>query len=122
MRITTTSENKSNLRLWAVGFWLMVWQAVGMAAKENFLFATPFAVAKTLLQLLGQGGFWQTVLFSLARIAAGFLLAAVLSVALGVAAGRLRFVDELLSPLLAAIKATPVASFIIVALIWCVFI
>ena len=118
MRITTTSENKSNLRLWAVGFWLMVWQAVGMAAKENFLFATPFAVAKTLLQLIGQGGFWQTVLFSLARIAAGFLLAAALSVALGVAAGRLRVVDELLSPLLAAIKATPVASFIIVALIW----
>ena len=118
MRITTTSENKSNLRLWAVGFWLMVWQAVGMAAKENFLFATPFAVAKTLLQLIEQGGFWQTVLFSLARIAAGFLLAAALSVALGVAAGRLRVVDELLSPLLAAIKATPVASFIIVALIW----
>ena len=118
MRITTTSENKSNLRLWAVGFWLMVWQAVGMVAKENFLFATPFAVAKTLFQLLGQGGFWQTVLFSLARIAAGFLLAAVLSVALGVAAGRLHVVDELLSPLLAAIKATPVASFIIVALIW----
>ena len=71
-----------------------------------------------MLQLIGQGGFWQTVLFSLARIAAGFLLAAALSVALGVAAGRLRVVDELLSPLLAAIKATPVASFIIVALIW----
>ena len=51
-------------------------------------------------------------------IALGFLLAAALSMVLGVAAARLRFVDELLSPLLAAIKATPVASFIIVALIW----
>lgn len=118
MRTITTSANKSNLRLWAVGFWLIVWQAVGMAAKENFLFATPVAVAETLLRLVGQGGFWQTVLFSLGRIALGFVLAAVLSVALGVAAAQRRWVDELLAPLLAAIKATPVASFIIVVLIW----
>ncbi len=118
MRTITTSENKSNLRLWAVGFWLIVWQAVGMAAGDNFLFATPLDAAGALLRLVGQGDFWQTVLFSLCRIAAGFLLAAVLSILLGVAAAKLRWVDELLSPLLAAVKATPVASFIIVALIW----
>lgn len=118
MRTTTTSENKSNLRLWALGFWLIVWQIVGMAAKENFLFATPFAVADTLLHLVGQGGFWQTVLFSLARIGLGFVLAAILSIALGVAAAQWCRVDELLAPLLAAVKATPVASFIIVVLIW----
>ena len=118
MRIITTSEHKSNLRLWAVGFWLAVWQFAGMAAKENFLFATPLAVAETLGKLVVQGDFWQTVLFSLSRIGLGFMLAAVLSVAFGVAAAKLRRVDELLSPLLAAIKSTPVASFIIVALIW----
>lgn len=118
MRTTTTSQNKSKLRFWAVGFWLIVWQAVGMAAEENFLFATPLAVAETLMSLVGQGGFWQTVLFSLARIGMGFVLAAMLSVALGVAAAQWYRVDELLSPLLAVIKATPVASFIIVVLIW----
>lgn len=119
MRIITTSGNKkSNMRLWAVEFWLAVWQVAGMAAEENFLFATPLAVAETLLRLMTQAGFWQTVLFSLYRIALGFLLAAALSVILGVAAARQRWVDDLLSPLLAAIKATPVASFIIVVLIW----
>ena len=118
MRTITTSEHKSNLRLWAVGFWLIVWQAAGMALRDNFLFATPVAVAETLCRLVMQGDFWRTVGFSLCRIAAGFLLAVVLSIALGVAAARWRRVDELLSPLLAAIKATPVASFIIVVLIW----
>ena len=116
MRTITTSQNKP--RLWAVAFWLALWQIAGMAAKENFLFATPLAVAKTLLQLVVQGGFWETIGFSLCRIASGFLLAAALSILLGVAAARMKWVDELLSPLLAAIKSTPVASFIIVALIW----
>lgn len=101
-----------------MGFWLALWQCVGMVMEENFLFATPLAVAAALLHLVVQGGFWQTIAFSLCRIALGFLLAATLGIVLGVMAARRPLVDDLLSPLLAAIKATPVASFIIVALIW----
>ena len=118
MRTITTSASKNSLRLWAVGFWLTVWQLAGMAMEESFLFATPLAVARVLLGLVMQGDFWQTILFSLSRIGAGFVLAAVLSAVLGVAAAKCRLVDELLSPLLAAVKATPVASFVILALIW----
>ena len=118
MRITTTSENKHGLRAWAVAFWLIVWQAAGVAVGQEFLLATPFAALRCLLRLVLQSDFWQTVAFSLGRIGAGFLLATVLSVLLGIAAAKRRWVDELLSPLLVAVKATPVASFIIVALIW----
>jgi NitT/TauT family transport system permease protein len=37
---------------------------------------------------------------------------------LGIATGKIRLLDELISPLLSIIKATPVASFIILALFW----
>ena len=120
MTRTTTSDKtgKQNIRLWAVLLWLTVWQLAGMWVGEELLLATPMAVAKSLCALVTQSGFWGAVGFSLARIAAGFLLAAALGIALGVWAALSRPVRELIAPLLAVVKATPVASFIIVALIW----
>ena len=48
----------------------------------------------------------------------GFLLGAVSSVVLAVAAERWAWVEALLSPVMQLVKATPVASFIILALVW----
>ncbi|MGM9661614.1 MAG: ABC transporter permease [Oscillospiraceae bacterium] len=118
MRSTTTSGSKKHIRLWAVLLWLTVWQLAGMWVGQEFLLATPAATARALLRLMGEGEFWRSIAFSLSRIAAGFGLAAVLAVALGVLAARRKWVGDLLAPLLAAVKATPVASFVIVALIW----
>ena len=54
----------------------------------------------------------------LLRILGGFLLACVLAVALAALSARLRWVRDLLSPLVAVVKAVPVVSFIILALIF----
>lgn len=118
MRNITISVDKKRTPLWAAGFWLLVWQIAGMAVGQELLLATPLATARALLRLLPQRMLWETVAFSLWRIACGFFLAALLGAVLGTAAARYRRVDELLAPLLAAVKAVPVASFIIVALIW----
>lgn len=118
MRSITTPASKKSVRLWATGFWLAVWQLAGMWVGQEFLLATPLASLRALAGLVCQQAFWGAVGFSLCRITAGFLLAAVLAALLGTAAARHRLIGALLSPLLAAVKATPVASFIIVALIW----
>ncbi|MGM9618506.1 MAG: ABC transporter permease [Oscillospiraceae bacterium] len=118
MRRTITSESKKHIRLWAVLLWLTVWQLAGMWVGQEFLLATPAATLRALLRLMGEGEFWRSIAFSLSRIAAGFGLAAVLGAALGAAAARKKWVGDLLAPLLAVVKATPVASFIIVALLW----
>lgn len=118
MRGTTTSASKKGMKLWAVGLWLAVWQLTGMWVGQEFLLATPFAALGSLVHLALQPDFWGTIAFSLLRIASGFLLAALLAAVLGVPAARHPWVNDLLSPLLSAVKATPVASFIIVALIW----
>lgn len=62
--------------------------------------------------------FWRAVARSAAHILGGFLLSCALAVVLAALAARLRRVEELLAPLVAAIKAVPVASFIILALVW----
>ena len=61
--------------------------------------------------------FWRAVARSAAHILGGFLLRARLQWC-SRRSRRLRRVEELLAPLVAAIKAVPVASFIILALVW----
>ena len=74
-------------------------------------FETPFT-------LVTEPVFWQSLLFSGARIGAGFLLGAAVGIAGAALAGRFSIAEELLTPLVAAVKAVPVASFVILILIW----
>lgn len=79
---------------------------------------SPVSVLVRVGQLAVTAEFWHSILFSLVRIAGGFLLAATAGVLLAGLAARFRRVEELLAPLILAIKAIPVASFIILVLIW----
>ena len=101
-------------------FWLLVWQLASMALRASYphgalLLASPADAAKRLAELSVTADFWRAVARSAAHILGGFLLSCALAVVL---AARLRRVEELLAPLVAAIKAVPVASFIILALVW----
>ena len=102
----------------AVMFWLAVWQLAAAAIGQEVFLVSPLQAAGTLVQLLPQPDFWQRVGFSAGHILLGFLLGAVCSVACSVAAERWVWVDALLSPVMQLVKATPVASFIILALVW----
>ena len=61
---------------------------------------------------------WTSIGFSLLRIGAGFLLAAALGAGLAALSARFSRVEELLAPAMLSIQSVPVASFIILALIW----
>ena len=102
----------------AVVFWLAVWQAAAMLIGQEVFLVSPLQAAAVLVQLLPQADFWQRVLFSAGRILMGFVLGALVSVLLAVAAERSTWVETLLTPVMQLVKATPVASFIILALVW----
>ena len=102
----------------AVVFWLAVWQLAAAAIGQEVFLVSPLQAAGTLVQLLPQPDFWQRVGFSAGHILLGFLLGAMCSVVCSVAAERWVWVDALLSPVMQLVKATPVASFIILALVW----
>jgi len=89
-----------------------------MLLNQGILLASPVDVLVRLFTLIGEEGFWATVGFSFARISLGFIFGLLLGVLLAVLASRSEWVEILLSPLMVTIKTVPVASFIIIALIW----
>lgn len=105
-------------RIGAAALAVLVWQAASMAVGSALLLPSPAAVLARLAALLPAGAFWRAVWFSFCRIAGGFGAALVLGTALAFAAGRWPVVDVLLRPYVLVIKSVPVASFIILALIW----
>lgn len=118
---TSTTQNKRKKwlsHLIALFFWLAVWQLASTALKQEILLASPVSVALRLKELIFTGQFWYSVCYSFVRIVAGFLSALALGVLLGAASYASSAVCTLLAPLLSTIKATPVASIIILCLIW----
>ena len=105
-------------RLGAAAFWLAVWQAAAMAIGQEVFLVSPVQALRCLLRLLPQADFWHRVGFSAGRILLGFGLGVVCSAALAVAAEICPAAEVLIAPVLQLVKATPVASFIILALVW----
>ena len=102
----------------AVLFWLLLWQLASMGLQQEILLASPVSVAVKLGQLVFTADFWTSVSFSFIRIVSGFLLALILGILLAALASRFWVFSVLLRPLITVIKSTPVASFIILCLIW----
>lgn len=63
-------------------------------------------------------GFWKTIFSSFGKISLGFLLAFWTGILTGGAACRFPLFKDFLEPLMSLIKSVPVASFVILALIW----
>lgn len=97
---------------------LGVWEAAARILNNRLLLVGPLTVALRLMDLIGEKTFWQAVSFTFTRITAGFLLAFFLAQILAALAARFPLVETLLRPYLTAIQTVPVASFIVIALLW----
>lgn len=114
---------KKGVPVWAAVFWLLVWQGASMALEACYpngalLLPSPLSAAARLGALALTASFWRTLGLSAAHILGGFLLSAALAVVLAALAARYARAAELLAPLVQTVTAVPVASFIILALVW----
>ncbi|MBR6794226.1 MAG: ABC transporter permease subunit [Clostridia bacterium] len=101
-----------------LAFWILIWHLIALKVDLTVLVPTPAEVAKRLADLMSQGEFYLIVSNSIIRILSGFLIATAAGALLGIVTAKLPLFDELFSSILSVIKATPVASFIILALVW----
>lgn len=121
---TFTTRNKSfpggviGRRLFAAAFWLALWQVLYLSVGQEILIVSPARVLQRLLELAVDSGFWFSAGSSVLRIVAGFFLAVLAGTVLGAACSGVRFLYDLVYPVISIIKATPVASFIVLALVW----
>lgn len=97
---------------------LGVWQLAAVLLDNELLLAGPVQVAGRLLELMVTREFWQAVGFTFFRITLGFLLAFCLALLLAALGARFPLARVLIQPYMAAVKAVPMASFIVIALLW----
>jgi NitT/TauT family transport system permease protein len=102
----------------AVIFALSVWQIAAMLLNESLLLVTPVVVAQRLISLCVEPDFIAAIGFSFVRIVSGYFIALTAGSILAVIAGRFHGVEVILRPFIQSIKSVPVASFIILCLIW----
>lgn len=118
--LTITSGMKNKLLKFCVNllFWLAVWQVIAMLVDKEVLLPTPLSTLNTLISFGTTKEFWHSTAVSLLRILGGFVLGTVLGVIGAVLSAKIKLFDLLCSPLLKAVRAAPVASFIILAFVW----
>ncbi len=99
-------------------FWLTVWQLIAMAVGKELILPGPWSVLQALAALVTTAGFWWTVGLTLVRIFVGLLAGVVLGSVIAVLTCTSVWCDRILSPAVKVVRAVPVASFILLVLLW----
>ena len=99
-------------------FWLAVWQIVSMLVDIELLVPSVGVVLSVWLGLAATAEFWLSALLSLARVLIGFMVGTLLGFVCGFLTHYVKPARILLEPLMKVMRAIPVASFIILALVW----
>lgn len=105
-------------RIAAIIVAILLWQLLAMKLDQKLLLATPVDVAKTLGVLVKSQEFYSAIAYSMGRILLGLLIGAAVGIACALLAGRWHFMEVLFWPYFSAMKATPVASIVILCLVW----
>lgn len=101
----------------ALLFWLGVWYAVCRLVGMELLVPSPGAVAEAFSVLLREKEFYISCLNSLYKVLAGWMSGIAVGTVLGIITYKSTLLKALFEPLLHIVKATPVASFIVLALV-----
>lgn len=109
---------KTSRKLLIIAFWLLLWQALALLIHNSILMVGPVETLRSLGAMLRTTMFWQSLVFSFVRIIAGFLIGSAVGILLAWGSYRHPLLEEILAPFILALKAVPVASFVIILLIW----
>ena len=104
--------------LLVLAFWMGVWAVLSWRVGLSLLLPGPGAVVQALLSLGKTGLFWRKVGLSLLRVFSGFVCGTLAGILLAVLTSAVPLARALLAPAIRVVRATPVASFILLAVLW----
>lgn len=118
--ITTQTEKKKDLlgTTLSVIFWIAVWWLVALAVDKQIVLPTPYEVLQALVDIGATAKFWKAVGLSFLRVVAGFAAGSAAGIFLAVLSAKSNAAATLAMPVIGVLRAAPVASFIILALVW----
>jgi NitT/TauT family transport system permease protein len=98
---------------------LTIWTIIStlQLVPPTFL-PTPLAVISAGINMFAENNLWGDVLASCARVLAGFVLAALIGVPVGLAMGTFYSMDSLFSPLVGTVRYMPITGFVPLIIIW----
>lgn len=99
--------------------WLGAWQLAALAVGQSLLLPGPVEVLERLGRLVLQGSFWRACLTTLGRVFLGGALGALAGTAVAALSARFPAAGWVFDPVMGVVRATPVASFIILIWLWC---
>jgi len=105
-------------RIGAIVLWLFIWQILAFVIGEDLFLPSPLAVLSRLFQLIGKFDFWSSILFSIKRVGSGLFIALFLGIVLASLSYISRSIEILIEPLVRIVRAIPVASIVILVLVW----
>ena len=95
-------------------FWLSLWQLASSLLDREFLLPGIPSTALAILHLLGNRVFWKSAALTLLRVLVGLLLGTLFGIILAIICKAHPAVKALFAPLIAIMRATPVATFIVI--------
>ncbi len=113
MKISTTCR-----KFIIIAVWILIWQLLATLVNHPLLLASPILALKALLGLWGQTSFWVSLCSSGMRIILGFVVGLALGVVLAAVSYKSNLVKDFLAPLVLVLKSVPLASFIVLLIIW----
>lgn len=103
----------------AIAIPLLIWAIVSYSGLVTPLFLpTPTAVISAGIKMLFEENLLVDILASSMRVAAGFLVAAIVGVPIGILMGTFHSMESLFSPLVGTVRYMPVVAFVPLIIIW----
>ena len=99
----------------SLAFWIGLWAFAAWRVGVPFILPTPASVFLDFFSLFKTSELYLTLLKSMGSLAAGFAAGVLFGVLFAVPSALSKLFDSLVSPIFTVIRATPVASFIIIA-------
>ncbi|OUQ58442.1 hypothetical protein B5E58_07435 [Tyzzerella sp. An114] len=118
MKISTIFQNKRFIKISVIFIWILIWQLIYKAVGKEILIVSPFDMFMNLYEKLFKADFWITCFYSVSRILKGYFLGIFLGVITAFISYKAKWFYYFVYPFFSVIKSTPVASFIILALVW----
>jgi NitT/TauT family transport system permease protein len=98
---------------------LVAWQlAVTVGGVNPLIFPSPVQVTQAGIALVGEPDTWQNVLLTVSETVAGFAIAVVTGVLVGVVLGKIPWLEVSLRPLIVISQVVPKVAFVPLFVIW----
>ncbi|MCD6333085.1 MAG: ABC transporter permease [Bacteroidales bacterium] len=97
---------------------LILWELVARMMGSAQILPGPVSTFRSLVEIIGQDGFLQSIGLTLLRGLTGFIAAFISGLLIGILSGYSATFEAVFRPVLVTLRSTPVVAIILLALIW----